>query len=102
MATNLPSQIITDSAAGTKLYFDRYGQSNFNKKTTLLHYKRYDNEIIEGIFYEKELQKVFKEDNYYKYDQILKTRIKNGVKEYFVSWQGYPSKFNSWVRDLVK
>jgi len=27
MATNLPSQIISDSAAGTKLYFDRYGES---------------------------------------------------------------------------
>lgn len=27
MATNLPSQIITDSAAGTKLYFDKYGEA---------------------------------------------------------------------------
>lgn len=27
MATNLPSQVIEDSAAGTKLYFDRYGES---------------------------------------------------------------------------
>lgn len=29
MATNLPSQIIDDSAAGTKLYFDRYGEAAF-------------------------------------------------------------------------
>lgn len=27
MATNLPSQVIEDSAAGTKLYFDRYGEA---------------------------------------------------------------------------
>jgi len=27
MATNLPSQTIEDSAAGTKLYFDRYGEA---------------------------------------------------------------------------
>ena len=27
MATNLPSRIIEDSAAGTKLYFDRYGEA---------------------------------------------------------------------------
>lgn len=27
MATNLPSQIIIDSAAGTKLYFEKYGES---------------------------------------------------------------------------
>lgn len=27
MATNLPSQSIEDSAAGTKLYFDRYGEA---------------------------------------------------------------------------
>ena len=26
MATNLPSQIIEDSAAGTRLYFDTYGE----------------------------------------------------------------------------
>jgi len=72
------------------------------KKLPCYTIKDYDNEIIEGVFYEKELQKVYKEDNFYKYDQILKTRIKNGVKEYFVSWQGYPSKFNSWVKDIVK
>lgn len=27
MATNLPSEIINDSAAGTKLYFDTYGEA---------------------------------------------------------------------------
>ena len=27
MATNLPSRILEDSAAGTKLYFDRYGEA---------------------------------------------------------------------------
>lgn len=27
MATNLPSKVIEDSAAGTKLFFDRYGEA---------------------------------------------------------------------------
>ncbi len=27
MATNLPSRVLEDSAAGTKLYFDRYGEA---------------------------------------------------------------------------
>ncbi len=27
MATNLPPRVIEDSAAGTKLYFDRYGET---------------------------------------------------------------------------
>ncbi len=27
MATNLPSQVIEDSAAGTKLYFEKYGEA---------------------------------------------------------------------------
>ena len=27
MASNLPSSIIEDSAAGTKLYFERYGET---------------------------------------------------------------------------
>lgn len=27
MATNLPSQVVEDSAAGTKLFFERYGEA---------------------------------------------------------------------------
>ncbi len=30
-------------------------------------------------------------------DKILKTKFEKGKKNYFVSWMGYPSSFNSWI-----
>ena len=59
-----------------------------------------NDEIILGKFYEKEIQKVYiNNENDYEIDQIIKTRIKNRQKEYFVSWRGYPESFNSWVKE---
>jgi len=60
----------------------------------------YDKERVKGKFYEFELQKVHKTDDIYKVETVLKTRKKNGKKEYYVKWFGYPDKFNSWVTDL--
>jgi len=61
-------------------------------------------EPIKGKFYEQELPKVSKSDNeHFHIDRVLKTRKRNdGRMEYLVSWKGYPSKFNSWVSDLVR
>jgi transposase InsO family protein len=52
---------------------------------------------IDGIFYEAELQKVFHDEVEFLVDKVLKSRTRNGVVEKFVSWLGYPDKFNSWV-----
>ena len=60
----------------------------------------YDKERVKGKFYEFQLQKVYKTDDVYKVETVLKTRKKNGKKEYYVKWFGYPKKFNSWVTDL--
>jgi hypothetical protein len=55
-------------------------------------------EVIEGVFYEQELQHVEKEDDVYQIEHVLKKRkLKGGVAEVFVKWRGYPDKFNSWV-----
>lgn len=60
-------------------------------------------ENIKGRFYNQELQKVLKsEDEHFDIDRILKTKKRSdGRVEYLVSWKGYPSKFNSWVSNLV-
>jgi hypothetical protein len=42
------------------------------------------------------LQKVSKDEIIYKVDSILKRRVKDGRKQVFVSWLGYPDKHNSW------
>ena len=64
--------------------------------------KDYNGEVLEGIFYAFELQRVIKEDNVYKIDKILKTRKRNGKTEHLVHWKGYPLSFDSWETDLVK
>ena len=59
-------------------------------------------ELIKGRFYEPEVQKVCKsDDEHFGIDRILKTRKRGGRIQYLVSWKGYPSKFDSWVDELV-
>jgi hypothetical protein len=63
--------------------------------------KDLENEIIEGTFYQSELQKIYKYDDVFKINEIIKTRtLKNGKKEYLVNWLGYPDKFNSWTQNI--
>ena len=59
--------------------------------------KDFNDEVIEGSFYEPELVRYNKQDEDYEVEKILKTRIRNGKKEYFVKWRSYGSEFNSWI-----
>ena len=63
----------------------------------------YDKEKIIGKFYAEELQKIGekKSEDVYDIERVLKSRKRGNVKEYFVKWQGYPSKFNSWVSGII-
>ena len=59
-------------------------------------------ESIKGRFYEPGIQRVLKsDDERFVVDRVLKTRKRDGKIQYLVSWQGYPSKFDSWVDDLA-
>ena len=64
-------------------------------KSNIITYKIKDlnNEIIKGIFYEKELQKTRDDGDEYIIEKILKTN-KNKI---YVKWRGYNSSFNSWI-----
>lgn len=59
----------------------------------------YNGEVLKGVFYEPEIQKVTKNDDVYKIEKILKQRRKGGKKEYFVKWLGYPASMNCWVQE---
>ena len=59
--------------------------------------KDLNNQIIEGHFYEQEIQKIHKQDDVFKIEEILKTKTAKGKTQYFVKWLGYPSTFNSWI-----
>ena len=55
------------------------------------------NEIIKGVFYEQQLQKIYKTDNIYYIENIVKSKkLKNGKKKVFIKWLGYPEKANTW------
>jgi transposase InsO family protein len=53
-------------------------------------------EIVEGTFYEAEMQRVTNTSDTYKVEKILKTRKRNGKKEYLIKWLGYPESMSSW------
>ena len=61
--------------------------------------KDYNDEELEGTFYESELQEVKKEDGVYKVEKIIKQRKRHGQTEYYVKWMGYPDTMNSWVAE---
>ncbi|KAJ8043891.1 hypothetical protein HOLleu_11191 [Holothuria leucospilota] len=74
------------------------------RKPVVYTLKDWDGEIVEGTFYETELQRVEKDDeDVFKMEKILRRRTnKNGKMQYFVKWKGYPAKFNSWIDQIIK
>ena len=65
---------------------------SYTKPTT---YKLKDllGDDVEGSFYEQELQRVKQE--IFRIDEVLEKDDENG--EAYVSWSGYPDKFNEWI-----
>ena len=53
-------------------------------------------EVIEGVFYRQEIQKVDLPKTF-EIDSILKVKGTGSKKEFFIKWKNYPSKFNQWV-----
>ena len=53
---------------------------------------------IKGQFYEEELQPI--EENRYLIERIIRKRkTHQGTQEFLVKWKGWPTKFNSWVKE---
>ena len=71
-------------------------------KSNVITYKIKDlnDEIIEGIFYEKELQKTKNTSGVY----IIEKIIQKNKNKYLVKWRNYSNEFNSWVDkdDIIK
>ena len=62
--------------------------------------KDLNDEVIKGIFYEKELQKSKNTSEVY----IIEKIIRKNKNKYLVKWRCYSDKFNSWVdkNDIIK
>ena len=70
-------------------------------RSNVITYKIKDlnDNIIDGIFYEKELQKS-KNDGVY----IIEKIFRKNKNKYFVKWRNYSNDFNSWIDkdDVIK
>ena len=64
-------------------------------KSNVMTYKIRDlnGEIIEGIFYEKKLQKTKNTSEVY----IIEKIIRKNKNKYLVKWRNYSDDFNSWI-----
>ena len=71
-------------------------------KSNVITYKirGLNDEIIEGIFYERELQKTKNTSEVY----IIEKIIRKNKNKYLVKWRGYSNDFNSWINenDIIK
>ena len=72
------------------------------KKSNVITYeiKDLNDEIIDGIFYERELQKTKNTSEVY----IIEKIIRKNKDKYLAKWRNYSDEFNSWVDkdDVIK
>ena len=75
---------------------DRESQQGIPKYTL----KDWDNELIDGKFYEEEIKKVSVNDNTeFKIEKLIKRKTQSKQKGYIVRWLGWPKKYDSWVSE---
>jgi hypothetical protein len=69
-----------------------------DKPITTYELTEYNGDPLVGLWYERELTEF--EGSIFKLKEILKKRNRPGQEtEYFVSWLGYPDKYNSWIAE---
>lgn len=62
--------------------------------------KDFNNELIEGDFYENDLQIVKKDaDSLWIVEKVIKKRKRGSKTELFVKFESWPEKFNQWVKE---
>lgn len=89
-----------------KGYEERWSEEIFkihristNRQPPVYELSDLEGEVIDGFFYEEEISVVRKniDEEEFIIDQILQSKGKGRNKQVFVSWRGYPEKFNSWI-----
>ena len=57
----------------------------------------YNNDEVKGSWYPEEIQEIT--DNQYRIEKVLRRRtLPDGSKELFVGLEGWPDKYNSWIK----
>ena len=61
----------------------------------------YDDEAVKGSWYPEGLQEI--SDNQYRIEKVLRRRtLPDITKKLFVRWEGWPEKYNSWIKETDK
>ena len=104
-------RLVKSKTAFRKGYLPGWTDETFKVSSIVKHprrviYKLKDtmDEPILGSFYTQELQSVNapRKNKLYKIEKILKTRtLPTGQKQNFIKWQGFPTKFNSWINQTA-
>ena len=93
--------VFDKSSSNTKWSEELFKVHSINKSNVITYkIKDLNDEIIKGIFYERELQKTKNTSEVY----IIEKIIRKNKDKYLVKWRGYSNGFNSWVDkdDVVK
>ena len=99
---SLKRRDLFDKPSGNIKWSEELFKIHSIKKSNVITYKIKDlnDEIIEGIFYERELQKSKNTSGVY----IIEKIIRKNKNKYFVKWRNYSNEFNSWIDkdDIIK
>ena len=99
---SLKRRNLFDKPSGNAKWSEELFKIHSIYKSNVITYKIKDlnDEMIEGIFYEKELQKTKNISEVYVIEKI----IRKNKNKYFVKWRNYSDDFNSWIdkHEVVK
>ena len=99
---SLKRRPIFDKPSGNIKWSEELFKIHSINKSNVITYKIKDlnDEIIEGIFYERELQKTKNNSEVY----IIEKIIRKNKNKYLVKWRNYSNDFNSWIdkNDIIK
>ena len=96
---SLKRRTIFDKPSGNIKWSEELFKIHSINKSNVITYKIKDlnDEIIEGIFYERELQKTKNNSEVY----IIEKIIRKNKDKYFVKWRNYSNDFNSWLTKTI-
>ena len=99
---SLKRRPVFDKASSNIKWTEELFKIHSINRSNVITYKIKDlnDEIIKGIFYERELQKSKNTSEVYVIEKI----IRKNKNKYFVKWRGYSDDFNSWIdkNDIIK
>ena len=99
---SLKRRDIFDKPSGNIKWTEELFKIHSINKSNVITYKIKDlnDEIIKGIFYERELQKTKNTSEVYVIEKI----IRKNKNKYLVKWRNYSNDFNSWIDkdDIIK